>query len=502
MLSVGNYSNVISVRDDVLRTMLTELNPWWRAAASGSDPVAWTVRDRLLREKRERDIGFRSTLLDDIALSPVGDSLVLLRGPRRVGKSVLMKELAGQLCARSDVDPRQIVYMSCDSLAQRDLIRFVTLANDLTRTIDTPERRRRVWLIDEIGQIKGWTATLKHLRDTSAFGDDTVVATASSWREDEDIEGNLLAGRAGTSGRRRLRLLMPMTFRDFVICTRPELAYPGVVRPDELQSAEAREELDRLAFDIDAYDLAWQQYLTCGGFPRAVAAHTRSGAVEVDYVRDLQAWLRADVDPDAPRDSLPLLLEGISDRSSSPLNTSKASRDLNYTRNVFERRLNRLINTFAALWSPQRNDRGAVVSSAQAKLYLSDPLLAWLPSYLRRGLATPDFTRLTEQVLAMTFAGAIDRLEEGRWISQDTIGYARTTSGNEVDLCPVHLPDGAVGSSMSVPVESKWVDQGWKSESRTIQAKYHRGIMATKSILDMSGEVWAVPAPLVALLVG
>jgi predicted AAA+ superfamily ATPase len=413
-----------------------------------------------------------------------------------------MRELAATLCSRPDLDPRQVITVSCDSLAKRDLARLVTLANDLTRTIDTPDRRRRVWLIDEVGQIRGWTAMLKHLRDTSAFGDDTVIATASSWRDDEDVEGNLLAGRAGTSGRRRLRLLMPMTFRDFVFCTRSELALPSLTRPDDIQNEETRLDLDRLRFDVDAYDLAWQQYLTCGGFPRAVASHTRTGAVEVDYLKDLHAWLRTDVDPEAPRDSLPLLLDGISARCTSPLNTSKASKDLNYTRNVFERRINRLVNTFAAIWNPRRDDRGIIVSSAQAKLYLTDPILAWLPSHLRGGLDQPDFTKLTEQILAVALARAVDNLEEGRWVSQDTIGYSRTTSGNEIDLCPIHLPDGNLSSSMTTPIESKWVDQGWGHEARAIQGKYRRGVLATKSVLDTSGDVWAIPAPLLALLLG
>jgi hypothetical protein len=51
-----------------------------------------------------------------------------------------------------------------------------------------------------------------------------------------------------------------------------------------------------------------------------------------------------------------------------------------------------------------------------------------------------------------------------------------------------------------VPIESKWVDSGWRGEARVIDGKYGRGIMATKSMLDLEGDVWAVPAPLVALL--
>ena len=56
------------------------------------------------------------------------------------------------------------------------------------------------------------------------------------------------------------------------------------------------------------------------------------------------------------------------------------------------------------------------------------------------------------------------------------------------------------GVAWTVPVESKWVDDGWRGEARVIDGKYGRGILATKSVLHTEGEVWAVPAPLVALL--
>jgi len=139
------------------------------------------------------------------------------------------------------------------------------------------------------------------------------------------------------------------------------------------------------------------------------------------------------------------------------------------------------------------------VAGSQAKLYLSDPLLAWLPGRLRAGLEPPDMTKLTEMVVGISLARAIDEADEGRWVSSDTISYTRTASDNEIDLAPVPVPSAA-GIESTVPVESKWVDQGWRAEARTIDDKYERGVLATKSILDTSTRVWAVPAPLLTLL--
>ena len=108
-------------------------------------------------------------------------------------------------------------------------------------------------------------------------------------------------------------------------------------------------------------------------------------------------------------------------------------------------------------------------------------------------------TGLTEMAIGVALARAIDDLEEGRWVTGDTIGYVRTSGEHEVDLGPVTVPS-ADGPVATVPLETKWVEAGWKSEARTIDAKFGHGILATKSILDTTGTIWAVPAPLLALL--
>ena len=285
------------VRDDHIRQLLTESCPWWRAGATRTDPVAWTSSDRILGGRARYDLGYRAQVLADLGTAPVGDTLAVLRGPRRVGKSVALRDLAATLLMRPDIRPHQVIYLACDGMSAQDLTRALRLGRELTRHLDAPGPCPRVWLLDEVTAVKGWTASLKRARDATAFGDDTVVATGSSWRTEEDIEGHLLAGRAGTSGLRRVRQLMPMSFREYLATTRAHLARPGPIHPANLQHPEVAALLEQVRFDVDEYDLAWQAYLTCGGFPRAVTALERTGAHDMDYLQDLAAWLRRDVDP-------------------------------------------------------------------------------------------------------------------------------------------------------------------------------------------------------------
>ena len=487
------------MRDDEIRRILTDANPWWRAAARGDDPIAWTATHRLLRDRSRYDLGHRSTVLHDLATKSLENALVILTGPRRVGKSVALLDLAVDLCGRDDVDPRQVIHLPCDGMRDRDLRRALTLGRELTRVVDRPVELRRVWLLDEVSVVPGWTSVLKPARDGTSFGDDTVVVTGSKWLPGEDIEGNLLAGRAGSGEARRVRHLLPLTFREFVTATRRELALPAHVHPAYLQEPHVASDLEPLRFDVDAYDLAWQDYLTCGGFPRAVAEHTTNGDVSVAYMRDLLAWLHRDVDPDGAPESLPLMLDRVAAQMTSPLSIRAAAEELSVGRERATTRLNRLVSSFAALWCPQHGGDGRPLEGAQSKIYLVDPLLAQLPSRVRAGLASPGMTALTEAAVAVALARAIDDLDEGRWVAGDTIGYIRTGGGKEVDLGPVAVPTTS-GSMTTVPLEAKWVDAGWRAEAQVVEKKYGRGILATKSILSMEHPTWAVPAPLLALL--
>lgn len=487
------------MRDDEIRHRLTESNPWWRAALSNTDPLAWTADDPALRRRAPHDLGYRARVLDDVVTETIDDRLVVLRGPRRVGKSVLLKDTVAGLCRRPDLDPRQVIYLSADAMRAPDLNRVVKLGRELTRSVGDA---RRVWLLDEVTSLDGWTSTLKYLRDGTHLGDDTVVCTGSSWDHNAALERDLLTGRAGQTSTRRLRLLLPMTFRDVAVATRRDLPLPPPLAPWDLQSPAVETLAITVDLFADDFDLAWQSYLTSGGFPRAVAEHHHTGQVSDAFIIDLVGWLHREVDPEVPAESVALLLDGLERRSSSPLSRASAANDLGYAnRPLFDRRVERLVTNFAALWCPQIDDKGRRVVKAHAKLYLTDPLLGWIAPRIRAGLTPPDFGRLTEGALAVALARAIDQVQPGRWFAQDTIGYLRTGSGKEIDFAPVPVPT-ASGQEMTTPLESKWVSHGWRSEALVMENRLGRGLMATRNVSGTATPVWALPAPVVAALLG
>ncbi len=442
-------------------------------------------------------MGYRSNLLHDVAKGDLDDKLIVLRGPRRVGKSVLLKDTAFTLCGRSDIDPRQLIYVAFDGITVADLRRVLRLGRELTRSMG---ERRRIWLLDEVTAVKGWTAELKYQRDNTPFGNDTVVCTGSSWDDTSNVKRDLMAGRSGERSDRRSRILHPMSLRDVLIATNRLNPPFEKVRPWELQSPTALHIVETLEPFVDELDLAWQFYLTSGGFPRAVAENHSTGAVSDSFLEDLASWLHRDVDPDAHDDSVPRLLTAIEQHCSSPLSRNTLSKELGYADgNGFDVRLNRLTHAYAALWCHQIDVDGYRKRGSQSKMYLADPLLSWIGPRLRAGIPSPDFTRLTEAALAVTVARAVDNLQSGRWESDDAIGYLRTGSGREIDFSQVPIPSLS-GVKQSVPLESKWVSSGWRAEARSIEGYFSSGVVATHTILDTSYPAWAIPAPIVALL--
>jgi predicted AAA+ superfamily ATPase len=457
--------------------------------------VAWTTSDRTLRDRRAHDLGYRADVLTDVADGPLGNGLYVLRGPRRVGKSVVLKDLIAHMCGRPDIDPWQLVYLPADTFSGHDLRRTLALATEMTRTVGSAPR---VWIIDEITAVDGWTAEVKGLRDNTAFGDHTVILAGSSALSAAQAVRDLGAGRTGVA-RDPFRILLPMTFRQFVSATAPELPTPGRFPPWDLQAPEVADAVFLLEAFTAELDLAWQRYLEVGGFPRAVSEQHRQGAVSALFLRELEAWLMADVDPATSQESVALLLAELHERSTAPLNVRNLAQALGVSRSYATTRLNRFVSTFAGLWCHQVDDNGRRVAGAQSKLYLVDPLLGWLAHQLRPGTPPPDFTRLGEAALAVAQARIIEAHSPGRWLAADTVGYARTAGGGEVDLAPVPV-GGPAGGETTTPIEVKWVSSGWRRAAQALERRYGRGIVATKTVTDCSGPAWALPIPAVSLL--
>ena len=93
------------MNDSQLRRLLAERSPW-RARE------AWEADDRDLRAAGRLPLSYEPEPLADVR----APGLYVLRGPRRVGKSLELKRAVVRLLARG-IDPKTIFYCSCDGLS-------------------------------------------------------------------------------------------------------------------------------------------------------------------------------------------------------------------------------------------------------------------------------------------------------------------------------------------------------------------------------------------------
>jgi uncharacterized protein len=461
-----------------LARALTGGNAWWR-------DDRWERDDRDLRRAAESDLQYRPAPLDDI----VAPGVYVLRGPRRVGKSLEIKRAIKALID-SDVSARRIIHFACDELERGDLRRLVTAARDtLTRGVKEP----RYWFLDEITSVPGWPEAIKWLRDNTQLGDDCVVLTGSSARDLADAQKQL-AGRLGPAEPSD-RLLLPMSFRSFATAIGvSNLPEPEPVPPRDFIARSVDSALSELTPWLDELLSTWELYLRIGGFPRAISDYLAEGDVRAEFLKTLWDVVAGEAIRGAgatPAQVLALL--GRINRSlTSPMSLESVRSDMGLgSPHTARERLNDLVFAYLT-WPCHQRSAAQPKLGAQSKYYFIDPLLARIAAERSHGAtAEADMSALTEQQLGIELLRSLEREEPGGFVQFTDVMYLKT-SGKEVDFTGPRF--GALG------FEGKYVDKNWRREALTVRSQFGAGVLATRGVIDTSGDVWAVPAPFIAWL--
>ena len=469
------------MRQGEIQQMLAATNRWWR------DPHGWMREDPDLREASAAPFTYSAGALDDLA--PGG--LHVLRGPRRVGKSVEVKRTIERL-SRSDhgpaVDPRRVLHASVDGWRAADLGRLVAAASQLT-----PAGHRH-WFIDEItGIADGWPDRIKWLRDNDQrFRQDTVVLTGSS-AAGLTAAVKALAGRRGPASAPD-RFLLPMGFRAFAARLEPPPEGPvpnvGPLPIADLAPPHLTDAALALVPWLDWLVAAWQIYLRVGGFPAALTGHLRRREVPPPFLRSLLDVIHGDAfrRADWSRPQTTALLQRITRGLGSPVNHSALADDLGFAQPTIRRRLEELRDAFV-LWPCHREAGLRPKVNARAKVYFLDP------AYAALGPSPPDDSQLAEQQLGVALLRSRERARPGNYLDFADVLHHRSNTRREIDF---------VGPNFGgIAIESKFVDGRWKRNAQTLAASKWRGIVATRSELDMSASnnALAIPAGLLAWLV-
>ena len=460
------------MNDGQLRRLLTEQSPW-RA------DDRWERDDPDIRAATQLPLAYEPNALADVR--PPG--LYVLRGPRRVGKSLELKRAIGRLLRRG-IESRTVFYCSCDGLSAQDLRRLIATGHNAVRTLDGP----RYWFLDEITAIRGWSTAIKQLRDqNTTFREACVVLTGSSARDLRDATKDLADRRGGAADSDRL--LLPMGFRSFCHALEGFDETPAAqIRPSDFLTSTTARAVDELEPWTSRLDDAWQLYLTVGGFPRAVGEFVKHGAVQRGFLDGLWDVIVGDAIRASSMSEVVViaLLVRLATNLGSPLNATAVAADVGLRDgDRVNERVDDLVRAFLA-WRCHRLKDGLPSTAAQRKVYFVDPLVAQLPHLRNATIPAPDLSLLNEQQIGLHLARALSLDRPASFVESDGVMYERTGTGAEIDF---------VGPHLDVPFECKYEDKPWKRATQTMRARYGRGVLVTRTPLALDDHrMWAVPA--------
>lgn len=328
-----------------LLTLLRRINTWW-----DDDPVP----DSLLQaDYRRRDFYILRRKLFD-------DRILVIRGPRQVGKTTVTGQLIDSLVTELLVPPEAILYLNIENsqiLADPENVIQQSLEAYETHVLGTSFQRLdgTVYVfIDEIQKAPDWASTLKYYTDTYADLKFVVTGSVSTLIE-QDANETLV-------GRLERYLMLPMKFADWV-------QYNGLLEDDEdpALSTDLRAALERSVKSSDWSEFSSEatrvytelhgrrprilslkdEYLLKGGYP---------GVLDVDYVNTysvLDANLQDTVLGDMPSafpvqkpQKLLQVLNLVAYSTGSKINVQNIAETANISRDTVESYLDHLEEFF------------------------------------------------------------------------------------------------------------------------------------------------------------
>lgn len=263
----------------VWREDIINQNLWWKHREE------FVSYDRDLRELSKEILKFERKPIEFEK-----GKIYVIRGPRRVGKTALIKETISKLITNG-INPEQIFYFSCETLPSR-------LRNQLRRTIKIFLEKAAEFdlyyiFLDEITYVIDWQIELKNLYDIGLLANAiTVVTGSSSSVIKERME--YLPGR-GIEGNEYI--LKPLSFREFVLqISHSEYARHLITKDPEKRHAlkNLPKKLKHLAISLEENKVELKNifhkiypfteelkillnlYLLTGGFPKVINSYLRN----------------------------------------------------------------------------------------------------------------------------------------------------------------------------------------------------------------------------------
>jgi len=183
------------------------------------------------------------------------DAIFIIRGPRRIGKTTLIKLIIKKLLFNKRVNPKNIFFYPCDRIVDFNVL-YDLLINFLSQKNDG----RRYIFLDEITYVKEWPRAIKSLADSGDLKKTTLFLTGSN-ALDLKTSAERLPGRRGKEEEVNINFY-PLSFFQFYTLTK-----------------------NKNIFD----------FLLTGGFPQAVNEYYRQQFISNFIYQGYLDWIEGDI---------------------------------------------------------------------------------------------------------------------------------------------------------------------------------------------------------------
>jgi len=426
---------MLAISETDIRRRLARDNPWWSSKKAAPIPEA-------AFPKRVYFKGFKALALD----YAVHRAAVLL-GPRRVGKTFMIKQLIQDAISHEGVDPRAILYVSIDT----PVYSGISLEKFLQFMPHTPPGTRRLIIFDEIQYLRQWEVHLKDLVDSTK--DVKFIASGSA------AAALRLKSAESGAGRFSEFMLPPLTFFEF-------LKFLG---EDEHLIGEREKRGEQLAWykptDLAKLNSRFIDYLNYGGYPEAVLNESirsnpeqfiRNDIIDKVLLKDLPNLYGIDEIQELNR--LFTFLAYNAGREASLENICKES---GISKPTIKRYIEYLESAFLIIKVPNVDDTCKTMKRARNfKIYLNNPSM-------RAALFAPVAAEDNETIGHLAECAVFSQWQHARDFSK--LRYARWRNEGEVDIV-------LMGSLKQKPVwlgEIKWSDRIVQHEYEELKSIRH-----------------------------
>lgn len=445
---------MLQISETDIRRSLEQDNPWWQTGKVPQDVPKNHVRSYF-------------EAFETLALNWDVRRSVILLGPRRVGKTVMLRQLVERLLG-SGFPAKSICFASIDTPTYSGLGLEHLLALFATATSVNPGDRRVV-IFDEIQYLKDWEVHLKVLTDK--FPATRFIASGSA------AAALRLKSQESGAGRFTDFYLPPLTFAEFLSFTRQETKLIVEKAVSKRYSTS----------NIEALNACFIQHLNFGGYPEAV--------LNPNIQQDLRRYLGRDIVDKVLLRDLPSLY-GIEDiqelnrlfatiayNTGQEVSMEKLSQSSNVAKNTIKRYLDYLEAAFLIVRVRRTDDNArSFQRERNFKVYLTNPSM-------RAALYAP--VSEGDQAIGALVETAIF----SQWFHSEifrNIRYARWKEGRkdcEVDLVCTHPSTLGLSWAYEVKWSDRIVDHPEEISSLVSLAKKHPNLRVGVTSKTLSRDV-------------